>query len=133
MISQFVSIRIVTKSPFGRQVFSAQGTRLSHADKTEVHYLTEGDVTLLALFPEKMVMKREGGQSLEAEFDPTKETQMWLGIGNSESALPLKTERYHVYFTEKDIFVRLSYCLSFGQELQKFQIEISIRNRSEEK
>ena len=75
-------------------------------------------------------MRREG--VMQAEFIQNEKTQLLLFLGDEQGAVSIFTNAYTAHFAEDRIRAELSYTLDFGNDLQNFQLKISLQSISEE-
>ncbi len=123
-------IEILTRTPRKSSRFHATGSLDRCAEGGTVVYPIEDDSSSLQLFWDRVVMKRRGSQSFDADFC-VGNSFFSIEVGGQTAQIPLLTRLCKVFFSDCEIFCRLSYDLG-SEQIQKFSLKIHIKVISEE-
>lgn len=124
-------IEILTRTLQKTSHFSAVGEIERIDEGVRIVYPIEGDVSTLEILPSCALLKRQGETNFDAEFSADKPTFFRLSLQSASAELPLFTHVYKSFISDPEIFLRLTYELDTGSELQKFFLKISIHVLSE--
>lgn len=123
-------IEILTRTLQKTSHFSAVGELERIGDGARIVYPIDGDVSTLEIFPSHAILKRRGENNFDAEFSASTPTLFHMSLQGASADLPI-IPRVYKSFISDEIFLRLTYDLDTGSDLQKFYLKISVRVLSE--
>ncbi len=125
-------IEIATRTLGKTSRFDAIGTLDRREEGAVITYPIEGDVSSLEIFHSHLILDRRGENDLHALFSVGEHGIFRMSFAGRVSELPIFTHIYKVYFSQSEIFLRLTYDLGSGPSSQKFFLKIHIQVLSED-